>query len=71
MEPLLKNAPDAQNVSEMTFIGVAVFVSIFHKAPHAGAPSITSGSFEARSKNRASVGETMIASRAKIPEVPF
>jgi hypothetical protein len=43
MVPLLKNPPDAQNVSETTFIEVAAFVSIFHKTPHADAPSITSG----------------------------
>jgi hypothetical protein len=71
MLPLLKNPPDAQNVSETTFIGVAIFVSKFHRAPHADAPSIISGSFEALSKKRASVGETIIASRAKMPEVPF
>ena len=68
---MLKKPPEAQNVSEITSSGLAVFVSRFHKAPQAGLLLIMSGSFDALSKKTARVGETIIASRARIPEVPF
>ena len=58
-------------MSEITSSGLAVFVSRFHKAPQAGLLLIMSGSFDALSKKTARVGETIIASRARIPEVPF
>lgn len=69
--PLLKNPPEAQNESDRTLSADAVLVSKFHRAPHAGCPSSDRGSFVALSKKIASVGETTIASSARIPDVPF
>ena len=48
----------------------ALFVSRFQRAPQAACPSIIRGSFVARSKKIASVGETMITSRAMTPLCP-
>lgn len=69
--PLLKKPPDAQKVSETTSSGLAVFVSRFHNAPQAGLLLIISGSLDALSKKMARVGDTIMASRARIPDVPF
>lgn len=73
MVPLLRNAPEAQNGSDLTSKTVAVFVFISHTAPHAGTPSaVVNGlAVPARSKKMALVGEMKIASSARIPEVPF
>ena len=71
MVPLLRKLPLAQKVSVKRSRGVAVFVSRFQRAPHAGCPLIIRGSFMALSKKMANVGETIIDSRARIPEVPF
>lgn len=69
--PLLSIAPEPQKVSERTFKGEAVLVSRFHNAPNAGWSLICSGSAVKLSKNIARVSETMMDSRATIPEVPF
>ena len=71
MVPLLKKLPDAQNESLVMFIGVAMCFSRFHKAPQAVWLSIWRGSLVALSNIMIKVGETTIASSARIPEVPF
>jgi hypothetical protein len=72
MVPLLKRAPDAQKVLDTTSRGMAWFVSRSNSEPHAECPLIVNGlAFPARSRNIASVGETMIASIPTTPEVPF
>lgn len=69
--PLLKNPPDAQKLSVMSFNAVAVLVRKFQREAQAGAPSIINGSFVALSMKIANVGDTTIASKANTPLVPF
>ena len=69
MVPLLSSAPLAQNELVSTSNGWTVLVSRFHSAPQAEWLLIWSGSFEARSKKIARVGETTIDSRATMPEL--
>ena len=69
MVPLLNIAPVAQNELVMTFRAVTLFDSKFQSAPHAECPLICKGSSDARSKKSARVGETIIASRATMPDV--
>jgi hypothetical protein len=52
IEPLLNMAPDAQKLSDVSFKGVALFVSKFHKDAQAVFPSgVLRGSLVALSKN--------------------
>ena len=69
MVPLLSSAPLAQKELVSTSNGWTVLVSRFHSAPQAEWLLIWSGSFEARSKKIARVGETTIDSRATMPEL--
>jgi hypothetical protein len=48
-----------------------VLVSKFQSAPQAACPFICRGSLDALSKKIARLSETMIDSKATIPEVPF
>lgn len=68
--PLLKNVPLAQNEFVIKRKGDGVFVCKSNNAPQAECPSICNVSLLARLKNKASVGETMIDSRARTPESP-
>ena len=69
--PLLRNPPAPHKLSVIRFKGVAVLVWKFQRAPHAVWLFILSGSLVALSKNIARVGETTIASSARMPDVPF
>ena len=64
-------APAAQNELVITFRAVTLFDSRFQSAPQAEWPLICKGSSDARSKNRASVGETTMDSSATMPDVWF
>ena len=68
---MLKNPPEPQKVSVIVRNGDAVLVWRFQRAPQAECPSITRGSLDALSKKIARVGETTIASSARMPLVPF
>lgn len=70
MVPLLSSAPLAQNEFDKTSRALTSFVSRLQSAPQAEWLLICRGSSEALSKKIARVGETTMASRATIPELP-
>lgn len=71
IEPLLSKLPEPQKESVMALTGEAVFVSRFHKAPHAEWLLIIRGLCWALSNIRMRVGETMMAWVGTMPVVPF
>ena len=71
MVPLLRSEPLAQKEFVSKLRGRMVLESRSQSPPHAEWLLIWSGSFEARSKNSASVGEMTIDSSATIPELSF
>lgn len=71
MVPLLSSVPDPQNVLVMRSSGCTVLVSRSQSAPQAEWLLICKGSSVALSNHTTTVGETTIASSARMPEVAF